>query len=34
MNFIGIDKGVISGKAKGFIIKAEFTGKIRTKRKL
>ena len=33
MNIIGIDKDVISGKAKEFIIKAEFTGKIRTKKK-
>jgi len=32
MNIIGIDKGVILGKAKEFIIKAEFTGKIRTKK--
>lgn len=32
MNIIGNDKGLILGKAKEFIIKAEFTGKIRTKK--
>lgn len=32
MNIIGIDKGLILGKAKEFIIRAEFTGKIRTKK--
>ena len=32
MNIIGTDKGVILGKAKEFIIKAEFTGIIKTKK--
>lgn len=32
INTIGIDKGLILGKAKGSIIKAEFTGKITTKK--
>ena len=32
MNIIGVDKGLTLGKAKEFIIKAEFTGKIRTKK--
>jgi len=32
MNIIGTDKGMILGKAKEFIIKAEFTGKIGTKK--
>ncbi len=32
MNIIGIDKGSILGKAKEFILRAEFTRKIRTKK--
>ena len=32
MHIIGTDTGVILGKAKEFIIKAKFTGKIRTKK--
>ncbi len=32
MIIIGTDKGLILGKAKEFIIKAEFTGKIRTRK--
>ena len=33
MNIIGTDKGMILGKSKEFIIKAEFTGKIGQQRK-
>jgi hypothetical protein len=32
MNITRNDKGLILGKTKEFIIKAEFTGKIRTKK--
>ena len=32
INILAIDKGVILGKAKEFILNAEFTGKIRSKK--